>query len=126
MKNRIATVLCLCIFFLGASCKKEADELTMESKLASKCTFDERKTVGKFNNEQGTVTYLQDYDVYMIIGGNPSDNMPAGTLEPCNLPEGFKKDRLKVIFSGELKQTYSTEYRLGWPLKLTEIKLAEN
>lgn len=126
MKNSITTVLCICFFFFSTSCKKEADELIMESKLASECTFDERKTVSRFDNEQGTVTYWQEYDIYMIMVSQPSGNTPVGSLEPCNLPAEFKKDNLKVIFSGELKQTYSTEYRLGWPLKLAKIKLAEN
>lgn len=119
-------LLCICILFLGASCKKEADELTMESRLASECTYDERKTVSRFDNEQGTVTYLQEYNIYMIMGGNSSDNIPTGLLQPCNLPAGFQKDKLKVIFSGELKQTYSTEYRIGLPFKLTKIEMAEN
>jgi hypothetical protein len=126
MKNRIFATLCFCLLFLNAGCKKGTNETPMEAKLSSECTYDDRNTVEMLDDAQGVVTLLREPNTYAILHGNPSDNTSFGLLLPCNLPAAFRKDKLKVIFSGELKETYATEYLLGRPLKLTKLKADDN
>lgn len=67
------------------------------------CNSD-RKTVSKFSDASGFVQFnqfSQDYALYASVPGT-YDSQDIGL--PCNLPEEFKKDGLKVKFSGKYKE----------------------
>ncbi|MEO1432761.1 MAG: hypothetical protein AAFV71_27585 [Cyanobacteria bacterium J06633_8] len=80
----------------------------------SKCAFDDRKTVGTVENKVGRIQRIHD-KLYIIIA---EDN--SGRFAPCNLPDKFKKDGLKIRFSGDIKEIYPNERWAATLFKLTD------
>ena len=82
------------------------------------CWFDDRKTVKIIN-----------YRVGIIKGGriltedNPTNF--ESRLSLCSLPEKFRKDGIKIIFSGEIKEIYPNERWAATPLKITDFDIVE-
>lgn len=86
----------LCAF----SCEKE--EIALPESDASLCNPD-KKTVKKVSDTSGFIWFnqsLQTYILYASINGT-YDSQIVGL--PCNLPENFEKDGLKVELSGKYK-----------------------
>jgi len=82
----------------------------------SKCAFDSRKTVDTVEKQVGTVRRIHD-KLYIIIS---EDN--RSRFAPCNLPNKFKKEGLKIIYSGEVKEIYPNERWAATLFKLTDYK----
>ncbi len=75
--------------------------------------------VGYVSNEKGTIQLISPkQDWYVIILGY--DDMQR--FLPTNLPDIFKKDGLKVIFSGKICEIPENVRLIGTPLLLTSIK----
>ncbi|MEM6402973.1 MAG: hypothetical protein AAF757_22555 [Cyanobacteria bacterium P01_D01_bin.116] len=85
----------------------------------SKCAFDSRKTVDTVENQVGTVRRIHDR-LYIIVS---EDN--RSRFAPCNLPNKFKKEGLKIIYSGEVKEIYPNERWAATLFKLTDYKLVD-
>ena len=77
-----------------------------------KCSVDDRKTVEFIENQVGR------FEGNVIITENNRRR-----FAPCNLPDKYKKDGLKIIFSGEVKEIYPNERWAGIPLKVTKFKV---
>ena len=105
-------------------CQDKADE-PLQAALSTACSTDARQTVDTFRSEHGQVEYLPEPGLYLLSGGRLSPQRYNRLLDPCNLPEAFRKDGLRVVFSGELKEVYDHEDLAGQPVKLTELRAAE-
>ena len=99
--------------------QKELRELGLIGKKQenSKCAFDNRKTVETVKNQVGTIKRLHE-TLYIIVS---EDN--RSRFAPCNLPDKFKQDGLKIRFSGEVKEIYPTERWAATLFKLTDYKV---
>jgi hypothetical protein len=99
--------------------QKELSELGLIGKKqanVSKCAYDSRKTVETVENQVGTIKRIHD-KLYIIV---TEDN--RGRFAPCNLPNKFKKDGLKINFSGDVKEIYPNERWAATLFKLTDYK----
>lgn len=85
----------------------------------SKCVYDERKTVETVKDSIGTVRRIHD-KLYIII---TEDN--KSRFAPCNLPDKFKKEGLKIRFSGDVKEIYPNERWAATLFKLTDYKVMD-
>ena len=70
----------------------------------------------KIENAHGAITKVSD-EWYGIV---PDDD-PGTRYAPENLPDDFRVDGLRVIFSGTVSDIPPTGRRWGTPLELTEI-----
>ncbi|MDY6901103.1 MAG: hypothetical protein SWZ49_23930 [Cyanobacteriota bacterium] len=86
----------------------------------SKCAFDSRKTVDTVENQLGTVRRIHD-KLYIIIS---EDN--RSRFAPCNLPNEFKKEGLKIRFSGDVKEIYPNERWAATLFKLSDYKVVDS
>ncbi len=103
-----------------AKTREELRELGLIGKKienTSKCAFDSRKTVGTVENKVGRIQRIHD-KLYIIVTEDGS-----GRFAPCNLPNKFKKDGLKIRFSGEVKEIYPNERWAATLFKLSDYKL---
>ena len=76
--------------------------------------------VGFVNNEKGTIHLISPrQDWYVIV----PDYDNTQRFLPDNLPELFKKDGLKVIFSGKICEIPENVRLVGTPFILTSIEL---
>ena len=67
----------------------------------------------------GTIRVLSaDHDSNVIV----TDSNNRTTYWPKNLPDGFKKDGLKVVFSGKVGKIPPNAESIGTPLELTKIE----
>ncbi|MBV6625952.1 MAG: hypothetical protein KI793_23975 [Rivularia sp. (in: Bacteria)] len=106
-----------------AKTREELRELGLIGKKVektSKCAFDDRKTVGTVKNKVGTVRRIHD-KLYIIIS---EDN--RSRFAPCNLPDEFKREGLKIRFSGDIKEIYPNERWAATLFKLTDYKVADS
>ncbi len=83
----------------------------------SKCAFDSRKTVEKVENQVGTIQRIHD-KLYIIVTEDGRSR-----FAPCNFPNKFKQNGLKIRFSGEVKESYPNERWAATLFKLTDYKL---
>ncbi|MEA5592949.1 hypothetical protein [Rivularia sp. UHCC 0363] len=83
----------------------------------SKCAFDNRKTVETVKNKVGTIKRLNE-TLYIIVTEDGN-----GRFAPCNFPNKFKQDGLKIRFSGEVKESYPNERWAATLFKLTDYKV---
>ena len=90
-----------------------------EVRNSSKCAFDSRKTVDTLEKQVGTVRRIHD-KLYIIVS---EDN--RSRFAPCNLPDEFKKEGLKIIYSGEIKEIYPNERWAATLFKLTDYKVVD-
>lgn len=105
-----------------AKTREELRELGLIGKKvekSSKCAFDNRKTVETVENKVGTVRRIHD-KLYIIIS---EDN--RSRFAPCNLPDEFKKDGLRIVFSGDVKEIYPNERWAATLFKLTDYKVVD-
>ncbi|MEL6459061.1 MAG: hypothetical protein AAFQ91_12505 [Cyanobacteria bacterium J06621_15] len=87
---------------------------------SSKCAFDSRKTVDTVEKQIGTVRRIHD-KLYIIIS---EDN--RSRFAPCNLPDEFKKEGLKIRFSGDVKEIYPNERWAATLFKLSDYKVLDS
>ncbi|MCJ8282268.1 MAG: hypothetical protein MJK14_21140, partial [Rivularia sp. ALOHA_DT_140] len=67
----------------------------------------------------GTVRRIHD-KLYIII---TEDN--KSRFAPCNLPDKFKKEGLKIRFSGDVKEIYPNDRWAATLFKLTDYKVMD-
>ena len=118
----IQTMLVLCgvLILASYSCKEEVD---------TPCGCDS-PTIQSLENVAGTVWShdMDDDTVYYIDLQVPSSGLVR--IKPCDeLSEGFKKENLKVVVSGELKKmcptgTPNTFVIDGHPFKINNIQIS--
>lgn len=106
---------------ISFSCENDDSNARVQANLSDSCSYDQRATVDVFDDEPGEIVFLTEQNIYQISGGKNSKERINNPLDPCNLPEEFKKDKLKIIFSGELKEVYEWEDLAGQPFKFTEL-----
>lgn len=68
-------------------------------------------------NVKGTVKILEDKETVVIV----PDNNATGRYISQQLPEEFKKDGLKITFSGDVGKIPPNFRMLGTPLKLKSV-----
>src|SRR5690242_16070486 len=68
-------------------------------------------------NEKGTVKFLENQDIVVI----QPDNNPNGRYISQQLPEEYRKDGLKVTFSGDVGKIPPNFRMVGTPLRLKSI-----
>ena len=106
-----------------AKTREELGELGLignKIKNTSKCAFDSRKTVETVENQVGRIQRIHD-KLYIIV---TEDN--RGRFAPCNFPNKFKKDGLRIVFSGEIKEIYPNERWAATLFKLTDYKVVDS
>lgn len=91
-------------------------------------TIDEegRKVVATFTEEEGTILSPGDLacrNSFTIKGGPDVEGRTAELLIPCNLPESARKNGQKVIFSGQLYESFELENVCAQKILLTTLKL---
>ena len=82
------------------------------------CWFDDRKTVKIMKNRVGIIK-----DGSILTEDNLTNF--ESRLSLCSLPEEFRKDGLKIIFSGEIKEIYPNERWAATPFKITDFEVVE-
>ena len=75
---------------------------------------------GLLVNEKGTIKKVRA-DWYAIV----PDSDPGTRYAPDNLAVSFRKDGLRVVFSGKVGEIEAGSRRWGTPLELTEIELLQ-
>jgi len=124
MKAIISLGVWLLFVPLLAGCQDDTNETIAEAALSSACIDTQRKTVDVFNNEEAVVVYLEELRIYVLSGGKMSPARQLRYLSPCNLPQDFEQNNLRIVFSGELKETYEWEDIAAQPIVLTKIQAA--
>ena len=72
--------------------------------------------------EKGTIHHISaDTDWYTIV----PDNDPGTRYAPTNLGEEFKREGLRVIFSGKVGKIPPDARLVGIPIELTKIEVGE-
>ncbi len=106
-----------------AKTREELRELGLigkKTKNNSKCAFDSRKTVETVENQVGRIQRIHD-KLYIIV---TEDN--RGRFAPCNLPDKFKQDGLRIVFSGDIKEIYPNERWAATLFKLTDYQVVNS
>ncbi len=111
--SRYFPVLIIVLIFVSCTCNKKTLGSDQTTHLKQNC-YDERENESKLENAKGKVIVLME--TYFIETEN-------SRLQPCELPQEFQKDGLKVTFSGDVKKILPTERRAGIPIHLSRIKL---
>ena len=81
---------------------------------------EERRTVGYLKNQVGRTILIMN-SFYVI----ENEDNQTQRVAPDNLPQELKKDGLRIIYSGEVKEIYPYERRAGHPFKITDFKVIE-
>ncbi|HEV7348064.1 hypothetical protein [Telluribacter sp.] len=116
------TYITLLLVALGTiACNSDEPKDELGALAESQCTYVERKTTSVLTNEQGAVRVTTNptatwVDIYL------SDD-PTTPYCPCNIPESFTKDGLRVEITAELKETYPNERWRCQPVVLKAIKI---
>ena len=77
---------------------------------------------GEVKNVVGTIS-RRTTDIFVIVADKETVTGTSTTVfQPMNLPEAFKKDSLRVVFSGKLRVAESDIRYLGAPLELDDIR----
>ena len=101
MKNPSILILLLTSLLLSASgCEK--DERSLSEPAVAACDSN-RKIVKKSSDVKGFVHFNQFSQEYALYAGVPGTIDSEDIGLPCNLPEEFKKEGLKVKFSGKYR-----------------------
>lgn len=77
----------------------------------------------EWNEKSGTIKAPDEYcPVYTIV--DVPGLLEAEDLFPCNLPEEYKQDGLKIIFSGYLFEIPENVDICSYAFQLTKIKIS--
>lgn len=85
------------------------------------CDFDNRKTTEVMLERNGVVKMINspsEPDVPMFLIQLPGE---AQRFVACNMPDAIKKDGMKIIFDGEVKEINPEEKWIATPMKLIKI-----
>ncbi|WP_394990060.1 hypothetical protein [Emticicia sp.] len=116
-------ILCSILFFVA--CQKENIEVVAVS------DYDNLKTTKTIKNQNGFLMDAGNNLTVIVVEGN-GDNFdplscaanPSERYVVGNLPAQLKlKTDLKIVFSGEVKESVISASLLGIPLKLTKIRV---
>ena len=78
---------------------------------------------GEVKNVVGTISQRTE-ETFVIFADKETVTSTSTTVfQPMNLPEAFKQDSLRVVFSGKLRVAESDIRYLGAPLELDDIRL---
>src|SRR5690606_32628633 len=91
------------------------------------CYQDEnRRVVRTIKEAEGTILGQQCSSDAFLIEPDPGQKKgPIGQFYPCNLAEEFRLDRVRVVFSGYLYESFDTEDICADFFEITEIRLAD-
>jgi hypothetical protein len=106
-----------------AKTREELRELGLIGKKVenkNKCAFDSRKTVATVESKVGRIQRIHE-KLYIIVSEDG-----RGRFAPCNLSEEFKKDGLRIVFSGDVKEIYPNERWAATLFKLTDYKVVDS
>lgn len=78
----------------------------------------ERKGEKNLSEVLGVVKIIAD--TYVIVCDNPYTRYHA-----CNMPQACKKENIKVVFSGMVKEVFPYERRFATPFVLQSIEVRE-
>ncbi len=81
-----------------------------------------RKIINTVTNVKGTVINHSDPCGFLIKPDEALEKNRIGQLYPCTLAEKFKEDGKKVIFSGNIYETFELENICADYFEITEIK----
>tara|TARA_Y100001956_G_C4064951_1_gene161207 strand:+ start:426 stop:812 length:387 start_codon:yes stop_codon:yes gene_type:complete len=84
------------------------------SLIEANCQFDDRKNAGEIINTAGKI--ILSVRVYMI------ELEDGQRFYPCNLPVKYRKEELRVVISGNIKQVKPNERWGGKPFQITSIQ----
>jgi len=114
---------------LHIGCQKN-DDINPKNINLEKCNWSsqKRKTIIIINKTKGLIVNIGVKDSLFHISILPNTKYPYGFnyLAPCNLPIEFKKSGIKIIFSGDIKETFPFEDISGQPFELNKIEFLEN
>ncbi|MGK7397160.1 MAG: hypothetical protein ACNS62_21465 [Candidatus Cyclobacteriaceae bacterium M3_2C_046] len=84
--------------------------------------FPDGETIKIIKDQEAIVSLHEDLHFLICVdaGGNNTTN-----YFPCNLPEMFKADQKKILFSGKVKESISGDDLPGIPLELIKVKVNE-
>ena len=116
-----SSLLLIFLFCLLSSCSDDDSENRT-------CFQDsERQRVSEVTDKKGTIVFLEDAcgPQFIIDPDDLLDGNLSGLLETsCDLlPEEFRVEGTKVIFSGFIYETFETEDRCADPFELTDIRM---
>ncbi len=105
MKNiRIKIVQLICVSaVLILSCEKNSEWL--EAELQNTTCNSNLTTVVTYNDVEGTVSSIpgvSDNAIYIKVD-DPDSAQETEYVVPCNLPDQYRIENLKILFSGDLK-----------------------
>lgn len=90
--------------------------LSSKEELVTEDCYYPRKTILSLDNYPGIITKIAS--TYII-------KTDRHQLEPCSLPEGYKKEGLTVIITGDKLEIFPYERRQSTPFRLKYIKVSE-
>lgn len=138
MKTYHITFLAAFILLAAPACQDEVAnpasggywEIELDDSTCPPSLDDDRKTVDTYDNEPGEIRVMQlshGSPTTVIAPERISQYMISDVIAICNMPVPDRIEKLKdgdkILFSGELKESYPTENILGNPFKLTALKV---
>ena len=108
-----------------ASVKATVSDAINTEMLAMPCGYDNRATTEKQKDQQGviiTIPNAAEPEGVSYIISIPNENR---RFTACNMPESLKKDGMKIMFSGEVKEIKPEEKWLATPYKLSAVKILQ-
>ncbi len=130
MKSKILklSTVFLLLLLLGASCQKEEWETIALNDSFSFCG-EVIGVLGTFTDYTGTIgLHPEDSGNKYYIFINKPEDLAGTAFFPCNLPEEYWQNELKIIFDGEVLNV--TDWVdgihpdfLGTPIKITTAKI---
>lgn len=109
----IVLILCVC-FFIAFSISNYRGSATVSQN--NTCTTG---YVDSVSNEKGTVQLISPKQEWYVIIPDYDDTQ---RFLPDSMPEMFKKNGLKVIFSGNICEIPENVRLIGTPFELTDIE----
>lgn len=110
---KIFNVINLCLFIALFSCSKN-NKLEQPGQLIFFDCMPDRKSTETLTGQEGTIRLIADKYIIETADGQ-------SRLGPCNLPEAYLTDGLKVRYSIVLKEILPTERWMAAPSYLTNI-----
>ncbi|MBZ9632435.1 hypothetical protein LB465_16760 [Salegentibacter sp. LM13S] len=110
-------VLLFTTIFIAICCSQEEKELN------STCYQNENRKVEKeILNHKGIIIAPDESSCPSLYTIKDETENQILNLAPCELPDKFKMNEMKVIFSGSLYETFETEDICALPIELSNIQ----